>query len=195
MTSAREKAEKEAIKIIEILRHQGGHWGRRVDCVADALESKIKRIEDYEEMYEDHKRLVRELDRAVFGKEAAKQASLCDLVGPIKKKIEEAVEALRELLADVTSEMYEHQTKDWTSVSEAKEFLKRIEELEKTEESVLNLSHPNIKLLMKEKAELEKNLAEAVLLLKDVDGNTMSEECYPCPQKKIKEFLKKMEGR
>jgi hypothetical protein len=42
-------------------------------------------ISDYEAVIEDHKRLVRELDVALFGEGAAKQASLCDLIEPATK--------------------------------------------------------------------------------------------------------------
>lgn len=44
-------------------------------------------LEAYEEANEDKKRLVRELDVALHGeKGAAKQASLCDIVGIVKSK-------------------------------------------------------------------------------------------------------------
>lgn len=42
-------------------------------------------IEDYEEVLEDHRRLVRELDVLLNGEHgAAKQASLCDIVGQVR---------------------------------------------------------------------------------------------------------------
>ena len=41
-------------------------------------------IEDYKEVFDDHKRLVRELDVLINGRHgAAKQASLCDIVGQL----------------------------------------------------------------------------------------------------------------
>ncbi len=40
---------------------------------------------DYEEVLADHRRLVRELDVALNGNEAAEQASLCDVVAQIKR--------------------------------------------------------------------------------------------------------------
>lgn len=40
-------------------------------------------IADYEAAFEDHRRLVRELDVIMNGDDAAPQASLCDLVGQI----------------------------------------------------------------------------------------------------------------
>lgn len=43
-------------------------------------------IEDYKEVFEDHKRLVRELDVIINGENAAKQASLCDIVGQMAKE-------------------------------------------------------------------------------------------------------------
>jgi hypothetical protein len=46
---------------------------------------KVKEaVKDYEEVIEDHKRLVRELDLIVNKKKAAKQASLCDLVSQLR---------------------------------------------------------------------------------------------------------------
>lgn len=42
-------------------------------------------IDDYKAAFEDHKRLVRELDVALNGEDgAAKQASLCDIVSQVK---------------------------------------------------------------------------------------------------------------
>jgi hypothetical protein len=41
---------------------------------------------DYEEVLEDHRRLVRELDVILNGEGAAKQASLCDIVAQLKKQ-------------------------------------------------------------------------------------------------------------
>jgi len=43
-------------------------------------------IADYEEVLEDYRRLVRELDVALNGDGAAKQASLCDIVGQVKDR-------------------------------------------------------------------------------------------------------------
>lgn len=44
-------------------------------------------VNDYKEVIEDHKRLVRELDEIINGKEGmAKQASLCDIVAQLKKE-------------------------------------------------------------------------------------------------------------
>lgn len=45
-------------------------------------------IADYEEVLADHRRLVREIDVAINGEGAAKQASLCDLVAQIKELVE-----------------------------------------------------------------------------------------------------------
>jgi hypothetical protein len=56
-------------------------------------------IADYEEAMADHRRLVRELDVLWNGEEgAAKQASLCDLVGQIANelpKLRRAASAIR----------------------------------------------------------------------------------------------------
>lgn len=48
----------------------------------DALKKEVK---DYTEVLLDKRRLTRELDVALFGHGAAKQASLCDLIGPAKE--------------------------------------------------------------------------------------------------------------
>lgn len=45
-------------------------------------------IEDYKECFEDHKRLVREIDVIINGDGAAKQASLCDIVSDIKALVD-----------------------------------------------------------------------------------------------------------
>lgn len=51
------------------------------------LNRAISEIEGYREMHADHKRLVRELDVALNGEDgAAKQASLCDVVGQVKDR-------------------------------------------------------------------------------------------------------------
>lgn len=42
-------------------------------------------IQDYEDANNDKKRLIREIDVILCGKDAAIQASLCDLVSPIKE--------------------------------------------------------------------------------------------------------------
>lgn len=42
-------------------------------------------IQDYEDVNNDKKRLVREIDVILCGKDAAIQASLCDLVNPIRE--------------------------------------------------------------------------------------------------------------
>ncbi len=46
-------------------------------------------IEDYEEVLASHRRLVRELDVLLNGEDgAAKQASLCDIVGQVKREVQ-----------------------------------------------------------------------------------------------------------
>lgn len=60
-------------------RHTGAHEG----FLAGMLAERAK----YEEVLADHRRLVRELDVALNGEEgAAKQASLCDIVGQVTSK-------------------------------------------------------------------------------------------------------------
>lgn len=53
---------------------------------ADGKEDELT-IEDYKETFEDHKRLVRELDVLLNGeRNAARQASLCDIVAQVEKE-------------------------------------------------------------------------------------------------------------
>lgn len=53
--------------------------------VLQVVANKDSLIKDYEEVNEDKKRLVRELDMIINGKKGmAKQASLCDIVGQVK---------------------------------------------------------------------------------------------------------------
>ncbi len=68
--------------------------------VIKAMKSRPKReivdedaltVADYEEVLADHRRLVRELDVALNGDGAAKQASLCDIVAQVKSMKQEIV--------------------------------------------------------------------------------------------------------
>ena len=62
--------------------------------MAKAGQNDSATIDDYEEVLADHKRLVRELDVALNGEDAAaKQASLCDIVGQVKDKRWKLVQA------------------------------------------------------------------------------------------------------
>jgi hypothetical protein len=80
---------------------------------ADTIINAIKRMRiqsapsdaltaaDYEEVLADHRRLVRELDVALCGEEgAAKQASLCDIVGMVKDRRLKLVSASDVTLSD-----------------------------------------------------------------------------------------------
>jgi hypothetical protein len=61
-------------------------------------------IADYEEVFEDHKRLVRRLDVLLNGEAgAAPQASLCDIVGQLEAAKRSDDGALREALEDLVS--------------------------------------------------------------------------------------------
>ena len=62
-------------------------------------------IDDYKEVIADHKRLVHELDVALNGEHgAAKQASLCDIVGQVKSKNTVAIP--RDVLDKVCSTLW-----------------------------------------------------------------------------------------
>lgn len=62
-------------------------WHPEIDdkIILDTSRTKLT-IEDYKEVFEDHKRLVRELDVLLNGENAAEQASLCDIVSQLKNK-------------------------------------------------------------------------------------------------------------
>ena len=53
--------------------------------IAQPVEERLT-IADYEKVLADHLRLVRELDVALNGDGAAKQASLCDIISQVKDK-------------------------------------------------------------------------------------------------------------
>lgn len=67
-----------------------------VEGLERALDDGLTRA-DYEKTLQDYRRLVRDIDVIMHGNDAAKQASLCDLVGPIKCLVERNRE-LRALL-------------------------------------------------------------------------------------------------
>jgi hypothetical protein len=76
---------------------------------AEELEAELKKTPDYEEVLADHRRLVREIDVILNGEEgAAKQASLCDLVGQIEELKErlERGEAMYEGLCEACDDMW-----------------------------------------------------------------------------------------
>jgi len=74
-------------------------------------------IEDYERSFESHRALVREIDIILCGKDAAPQASLCDLVSPIqelKSKYDALVkenEVLKESVALLSTELAQEMLK------------------------------------------------------------------------------------
>ncbi len=55
------------------------------EYIEELSEEIIKEARDYEEVLEDHNRLVRELDVLMNGDGVARQASLCDLVAQFPK--------------------------------------------------------------------------------------------------------------
>lgn len=62
---------------------------------------------DYEEVLADHRRLVRELDVALYGDGAAKQASLCDLVGAASKDVRGRAGQIDKLIAAARAAAFE----------------------------------------------------------------------------------------
>jgi hypothetical protein len=60
-----------------------------MDSAVLQIEVLQQQLQDALDALEDTQRLTRELDIACFGKDAAKQASLCDLVKLIPEYIEE----------------------------------------------------------------------------------------------------------
>lgn len=79
-------------------------------------------VADYEEVLTDHRRLVREIDVIINGEDgAAKQASLCDLVGQIghlaalqseRERDARDVAALREKISDAAYEWQQYVSED-----------------------------------------------------------------------------------
>ena len=55
-----------------------------IEELAEEIERLRKRVKDVEETMADKRRLTRELDVALNGDGAAKQASLCDIVSQVK---------------------------------------------------------------------------------------------------------------
>lgn len=79
----REEIKKEIRKIIDNNMDSDGYIPESIvsAAITDFFEQQMK---DYEEVLADHRRLVRQIDVILNGEEgAAKQASLCDLVGQI----------------------------------------------------------------------------------------------------------------
>lgn len=62
------------------------NYGDCCDSAMEFISRAIKGETDYEEVFDDHKRLVRELDVIINGENAAQQASLCDIVAQLKKE-------------------------------------------------------------------------------------------------------------
>ncbi len=74
---------------------------REIPAEVAAVVAELKK--NYEEVLEDHDRLVRDIDVIMHGEHgAAKQASLCDLVGPIRNMVATNAE-LKKLLDEKTS--------------------------------------------------------------------------------------------
>lgn len=59
------------------------------DKLYTPIDPEVLTVADYEAVLADHRRLVREIDVIMFGDGAAKQASLCDMVNPIRKLVSE----------------------------------------------------------------------------------------------------------
>ena len=77
-------------------------WKERIASHLDTYAAR--KVAGYEEVLADHRRLVRELDVEMNGEEgAAKQASLCDLIGEHKRKVAEAVAVERERCAKIAA--------------------------------------------------------------------------------------------
>lgn len=66
--------------------------------IGELCQEAAERIKDYEDVLADKRRLTRELDVALNGNDAAKQASLCDIVAQVKA-------AKRESSSDIADRM------------------------------------------------------------------------------------------
>ncbi len=76
------------------------------------LDERDTEIDVYKEVLLDKARLVKEIDVIINGENAANQASLCDIVGDIKKLVEKNKEQLV-LLGDMTEGLREHLTESY----------------------------------------------------------------------------------
>lgn len=79
-----------------------GQYEGQAKTWKDYAEELEKEIETYEEVHEDHQRIVREIDVIINGEEgAAKQSSLCDLVEDIRQMATD-ITSIREILEQRT---------------------------------------------------------------------------------------------
>ena len=92
------------------------------EMISDALDECLDNAElvekrDYEEVIQSHRENTREIDIILNGKNAAKQASLCDLIDQIKtlkKESEEPSQPLDELDEDIEqADFVLRQFEDW----------------------------------------------------------------------------------
>ena len=67
--------------------------------------------EDYEEALDSHRALVKQIDTALFGENAAKQASLCDLV-PCVIRVKAASDKLLAAIKEIHKEATRHKEED-----------------------------------------------------------------------------------
>lgn len=87
-------------------------------------------VEDYKEVIEDHRRLVRELDVLLNGQDAAQNPSLCDILGQMKKSehsipdIDSCIEGLRQLYEKIQHPDYE--SVDEVMILDSIELLKKM---------------------------------------------------------------------
>lgn len=93
------------------------------------LKEKDRLIEDYQEWGKDVKRLTREIDVALHGEEgAAKQASLCDLVGPAEyirqhvKKLEES----NALLSSAGTQKFLFASPQWLALERQRDLYQKL---------------------------------------------------------------------
>ncbi len=91
------KYAEEQGKVVRYLSREFPNYVEPIDPLKAALRERDEwkeRAEDYKEVLDDKRRLTRELDVAMHGeKDAAKQASLCDLIGPAQRLRERAEKA------------------------------------------------------------------------------------------------------
>lgn len=109
---------------------------------ASVVIAKVKN--DYEEVLTDNRKLVRKLDVIINGKEAAKQASLCDIVSQLRSVLEQKdkeIEKEKGAYEDLAS----------TSLETMNELKKEIEELKASIIKILYSDESNLEKVMKMK--------------------------------------------
>jgi len=129
------------------------------------ISSKDTELSDYKEAHESKQELVREIGKILDGENAAKQPSLCDLVGPIRDLKSELEQAKKEI--EVLNDRYNKLNHSYNALDEVyrqetricRRQSKDIEELK----AILNSNSPEVMKF------LNKNTKDKILLNSEID--------------------------